>query len=47
MNLSIRSFERPLETLGVNKIETDNADFNVDYHEGYRYGSWYGRRQEG
>ena len=24
---------KALETLGVNKIETDDADFNVDYHE--------------
>jgi len=22
-----------LETLGVKRIETDDADFNVDYHE--------------
>ena len=28
-----KTFVKALETLGVNKIETDNADFNVDYHE--------------
>ena len=26
-------FLKTLETLGVNKIKTDDADFNVDYHE--------------
>ena len=31
--LIYRKFLKTLETLGVNKIETDNADFNVDYHE--------------
>ena len=24
---------KALETLGVHKIETDDADFDVDYHE--------------
>ena len=33
MNLSIKKFLKALETLGVNKIKTDNADFDVDYHE--------------
>jgi grpE len=31
--LIYKKFMKALETLGVNKIETDNADFNVDYHE--------------
>lgn len=31
--LIYKKFLKALETLGVNKIETDNADFNVDYHE--------------
>ena len=31
--LIYKKFLKTLETLGVNKIETDNADFNVDYHE--------------
>lgn len=32
-DLIFKKFLKALETLGVNKIETDNADFNVDYHE--------------
>ena len=31
--LIYKKFLKTLETLGVNKIDTDNADFNVDYHE--------------
>ena len=31
--LIYKKFLKALETLGVNKIETDNPDFNVDYHE--------------
>ena len=31
--LIYKKFMKALETLGVNKIETDNADFDVDYHE--------------
>lgn len=31
--LIYKKFLKALETLGVNRIETDNADFNVDYHE--------------
>ncbi|QUB60823.1 nucleotide exchange factor GrpE [Prevotella melaninogenica] len=31
--LIYKKFLKALETLGVNKIETNNADFNVDYHE--------------
>jgi len=31
--LIYKKFLKVLETLGVHKIETDNADFNVDYHE--------------
>ena len=31
--LIYKKFLKALETLGVNKIETDNADFDVDYHE--------------
>ncbi|KGF56688.1 nucleotide exchange factor GrpE [Prevotella melaninogenica] len=31
--LIYKKFLKALETLGVNKVETDNADFNVDYHE--------------
>ena len=31
--LIYKKFLKTLETLGVNKIKTDNADFNVDYHE--------------
>ena len=31
--LIYKKFLKAVETLGVNKIETDNADFNVDYHE--------------
>ena len=31
--LIYKKFLKALEILGVNKIETDNADFNVDYHE--------------
>ncbi len=32
-DLIFKKFLKVLETLGVNKIETDDADFNVDYHE--------------
>ena len=31
--LIYKKFLKALETLGVNKIETDNAAFDVDYHE--------------
>lgn len=31
--LIYKKFLKALETLGVHKIETDNADFDVDYHE--------------
>ena len=31
--LIYKKFLKALETLGVNKIETDNADFDVDDHE--------------
>ena len=31
--LIYKKFLKALETLGVNKIKTDNADFDVDYHE--------------
>ena len=31
--LIYKKFLKTLETLGVNKIKTDNADFDVDYHE--------------
>ena len=31
--LIYKKFLKALETLGVHKIGTDNADFNVDYHE--------------
>lgn len=31
--LIYKKFLKALETLGVNKINTDNADFDVDYHE--------------
>lgn len=31
--LIYKKFFEALEKLGVKKIETDNADFNVDYHE--------------
>ena len=31
--LIFKKFVKVLETLGVKRIETDNADFNVDYHE--------------
>lgn len=31
--LIYKKFLKALETLGLNKIETENADFNVDYHE--------------
>lgn len=33
MQLIFNKFIKTLEGLGVKKIETDNADFNVDYHE--------------
>ena len=32
-DLIFKKFLKALETLGVNKIDTDDADFNVDYHE--------------
>lgn len=32
-DLIFKKFLKALETLGVNKIETNDADFNVDYHE--------------
>lgn len=32
-DLIFKKFLKALETLGVNKIETDDTDFNVDYHE--------------
>ncbi|WP_455061783.1 nucleotide exchange factor GrpE [Prevotella fusca] len=31
--LIFKKFLKTLENLGVKKIETDDADFNVDYHE--------------
>ncbi len=31
--LIYKKFLKALETLGVNKIRADNADFDVDYHE--------------
>lgn len=31
--LIYKKFLKALETIGVHKIETDNADFDVDYHE--------------
>ena len=31
--LIYKKFLKALETLGVNTIKTDNADFDVDYHE--------------
>lgn len=33
MQLIYNKFVKTLEGLGVKKIETDNADFNVDFHE--------------
>ena len=33
MQLIFQKFQKTLEGLGVKKIETDGADFNVDYHE--------------
>ncbi len=33
MQLIFNKFCKTLESLGVKKIETENADFNVDYHE--------------
>ena len=33
MQLIFNKFVKTLEDLGVKKIDTDNADFNVDYHE--------------
>ena len=33
MQLIYQKFIKTLEGLGVKKIETDGADFNVDYHE--------------
>ena len=33
MELIFKKFTKTLEGLGVKKIETDNQDFDVDYHE--------------
>lgn len=33
MELIFQKFQKTLESMGVKKIETDGADFNVDYHE--------------
>lgn len=33
MELIYKKFVKALEGLGVSKVETDNADFDVDYHE--------------
>lgn len=33
MQLIFNKFIKTLEDMGVKKIETENADFNVDYHE--------------
>lgn len=33
MQLIFNKFQKTLESLGVKKIETENADFDVDYHE--------------
>ena len=33
MELIFQKFQKTLESLGVKKIVTDGADFNVDYHE--------------
>lgn len=33
MELIFQKFQKTLESLGVKKIDTDGADFNVDYHE--------------
>ena len=33
MKLIYQKFQKTLESLGVKKIETEGADFNVDYHE--------------
>ncbi len=33
MKLIFQKFEKCLGTLGVKKIETENADFDTDYHE--------------
>ena len=33
MKLIFQKFQKTLESLGVKKIETEGADFNVDYHE--------------
>lgn len=33
MSLIYQKFIKTLESLGVKKIETENADFNVDFHE--------------
>ena len=32
-NLIYKKFVETLKKIGVQKIDTDNADFNVDYHE--------------
>ena len=33
IELIFQKFQKTLESLGVKKIETEGADFNVDYHE--------------
>ena len=33
VNMIFQKFEKVLESLGVKKIATENADFNTDYHE--------------
>lgn len=33
MQIIFNKFNKVLESLGVKKIETENQDFNVDYHE--------------
>lgn len=33
MQLIFNKFQKTLESLGVKKIETENADFDVDFHE--------------
>ena len=33
MQLIFNKFNKVLESLGVKKIDTDNKDFDVDYHE--------------
>ncbi len=33
MELIFKKFMKTLESMGVKKIETDEADFDVDFHE--------------